>query len=258
MNAFEERKTRIEFIEEGHKYIIDGNPDVIYTSVTTFIHELFPKFNADMIIYGMMKSPNWPNSQYYGKTSDEIKQEWEDKKNLAATLGTQLHAMIENFYNSRDISPDDKCFSDFLKFEEEFVQKESLSCFLSEARIFDEEIRIAGSVDMIYNTKDNSDECYIFDWKRTPLLKKVGGYGKGFPPINKYPNNNFSQYTMQLNLYKYIIEKNYGKKVLGLFLVLFHPSRESYELVELPVITEDIKKIIQHRLEKLAEPNEEE
>lgn len=252
MNAFEERKNRIQFIEEGHKYIVDNNPNIIYTSVTTFVHELFPKFNADLIIYGMMKSPNWPNSQYFGKTSDEIKEEWENKKNLAAKLGTELHAMIENFYNSQNVVYEDKCFTDFLKFEEEIVQKESFSCFLSEARIFDEDIRIAGSVDMIYNTKDKSSDCYIFDWKRTPTLKKTGGYGKGLNPINKYPNNNFSHYTMQLNLYKYIIEKNYNKKVIGLFLVLFHPTRESYELVEIPIITEDIEKLVKYRLEKIS------
>ena len=199
-----------------------------------------------------MKSANWSNSPYFGKTPEQIKDEWEEKRESAASLGTKLHAMIENFYNSRDVTYDDKCFLDFLKFESEIVQKESFSCFLSEARIFDEDIKIAGSVDMIYNTKDNSKDCYIFDWKRTPTLKKIGGYGKGFYPMSKYANNNFSHYTMQLNLYKYIIEKNYDRKVLGLFLVLFHPTRESYELVEVPIITEDIENLVKYRLEQLA------
>jgi hypothetical protein len=41
-------------------------------SVTTLIHSLFPEFNANLIIKRMMKSPNWPQSQYYGKTPEQI------------------------------------------------------------------------------------------------------------------------------------------------------------------------------------------
>ena len=38
------RDKHIKFYEEEHKYIIDLEPDVKYTSVTTWIHEHFEKF----------------------------------------------------------------------------------------------------------------------------------------------------------------------------------------------------------------------
>ena len=44
------RDIRIQFFEKEHKYIIDLEPDVKYTSVTTWIHEHFEKFDADKII----------------------------------------------------------------------------------------------------------------------------------------------------------------------------------------------------------------
>ena len=47
-----------------------------YTSVTTLIHNAFEKFNADAIIDKMMKSSKWTESQYYGMTKQEIKNQW--------------------------------------------------------------------------------------------------------------------------------------------------------------------------------------
>ena len=35
----------------------------------------------------MMSSKNWPNNKYYGKTSDEIKQLWEQNRDQAAEAG---------------------------------------------------------------------------------------------------------------------------------------------------------------------------
>ena len=44
-----ERDQYIQFFEEGHKYIISFEPEVKYTSVTTWNHTHFPKFDADAI-----------------------------------------------------------------------------------------------------------------------------------------------------------------------------------------------------------------
>ena len=53
------RDKHIHFFEEDHKYIIDTEPDVKYTSVTTWIHEHFEKFDADKIISKMMSGSGW-------------------------------------------------------------------------------------------------------------------------------------------------------------------------------------------------------
>ena len=56
------RDEHIQFDEPTHTYTIDG--DSSFTSVTTWNHSHFEKFNADKIIDRMMKSKNWPNSKY--------------------------------------------------------------------------------------------------------------------------------------------------------------------------------------------------
>ena len=53
------RDSNINFYEPTHTYTILNDKKSKYTSVTTFIHTLFDKFDADKIIQNMMKSKNW-------------------------------------------------------------------------------------------------------------------------------------------------------------------------------------------------------
>ena len=46
-----------------------------------------------------MKSPNWPNNKYYGKTKEEIKLMWKENGIEAAKMGTAMPAMFEYYYN---------------------------------------------------------------------------------------------------------------------------------------------------------------
>ena len=65
------RDSHITFDEGPHIYTIDG--DSGFTSVTTWNHSHFEKFNSDFVIDKMMKSKNWSNNKLYGKTPVEIK-----------------------------------------------------------------------------------------------------------------------------------------------------------------------------------------
>ena len=97
-----ERDARIEFDPVPHKYTIDGNvdPGAAYTSVTTWNHSHFEQFDADAVIAKMMASKNWAtNVKYRGKTSDQIKAEWDLNRDQAAAAGTEMHAAIELYYN---------------------------------------------------------------------------------------------------------------------------------------------------------------
>ena len=96
-----ERDKYITFQEEGHKYTVDGKTD--YTSVTTWIHSLFENFNSDRVIENMMKSKNWPNNKYFGKTKEEIKAIWDCNRDVAASAGTRLHYDIECKYNGLEV-----------------------------------------------------------------------------------------------------------------------------------------------------------
>ena len=69
------------------KYIIELEPDVKYTSVTTWIHEHFEKFDSDKIITKMMSGSGWKKGhKYWGMTPEQIKSQWNNNKDAVSFL----------------------------------------------------------------------------------------------------------------------------------------------------------------------------
>ena len=86
------RDKHIQFFEEDHKYVIDLEPDTKYTSVTTWVHEHFEKFDSDKIIKKMMSGQGWKEGhKYWGMTADEIKNQWNSNKDKVSGAGTDLN-----------------------------------------------------------------------------------------------------------------------------------------------------------------------
>ena len=160
-----ELDNHIKFDEGPHIYTIDGDSN--YTSVTTWIHKHFSKFDADKIINNMMKSKNWENSKYYGMSKCQIKKLWKDNGKQASEAGTKMHQDIENFYNKLNPSNNSIEFAYFLKFQKKFSH---LNPFRTEWMIYDKELKLAGSVDMIFENEDGTLELY--DWKRCKEISK--------------------------------------------------------------------------------------
>lgn len=237
------RDEHIQFIEEGHLYIVDG--DTTYTSVTTFIHGFFKPFDAKTVIQKMKKSQRWSTSPYYGKTDEEIMDEWEQKRVNSASSGTYMHQQIERFYNGEesDTEPIQKEWQLFNGFERDFAR----TPYRTEWYVYDEEAKLAGSIDMVFLDADNDRDLIIVDWKRTSELKSKNFYQKGLYPVNHLDDCNFSHYSLQLNTYKYILEKNYGKRVTQMFLVVLHPNNSEYIQVEVPVLQHEVRAMVQER-----------
>lgn len=248
------RDSHIHFFEEEHKYEIDDPSDTSnekYTSVTTFIHSLFKPFDADIIIDKMMKSPKWPSSPYYGMTALEIKSKWEEKRDAAASAGTKMHLSIENYYNQVPNEPsleESVEFKYFKAFQEEVIEKNEWIPYRTEWTVYDIETKLAGSIDIIYQVNRNNDtELVIYDWKRAENIKKEG-FDSGKSPIDHLPDTNFWHYALQLNIYKYILEKNYGKRITQLCLVVLHPSNNGYKLFEVPALPDEITDVMNFRM----------
>lgn len=231
------RDNRCVFDEEPHIYYIDGKNDNI--SVTTLVHnQLFPHFDADKIINRMMNSKKWTDSKYYGMTKAEIKQQWEDNKNESATQGTFLHLCIELFYNQQPKENNSVEYQYFLNFQNDIGHK--LTPYRTEWVVFDEEVKLCGSIDMIYQqTKEDDTNLIIYDWKRT---KKITDFSNemGYEPLNHLPNSNFWHYSLQLNIYKRILENNYDKKISEMYLLVLHPDNQNYIRKKVPILADEI------------------
>lgn len=265
------RDSNIQFFEKDHKYIILSEPTVKYTSVTTWIHTHFEEFNADKIISAIMKSKGWKKGhKYWGLTAEQIKTQWNSNGTSVAGAGTDLHYEIECFNNNNSfknnynytnkelyelyfdnnrekhnitVSPEWQYYINFIR---DFPD---LKPYRTEWLIYNEDVKISGSVDMVY---ENPDGTYsIYDWKRSKNITRINNFNKfALPPdICHLPDSNFWHYALQLNTYKVILEEKYGKKITDLFLVRLHPDAEeqNYELIKLPNLSKEVKDLFLER-----------
>jgi len=240
---FHERDGHIKFDEGPHIYHIDG--DSSFTSVTTWNHSHFEHFNADKIIKKMMNGRNWKNSKYYGKSSEEIKAEWKENGRKASEAGTKMHYDIECFYNNMSITNNSIEYDYFLRF---YKQHKELEPYRTEWMIYDKELKLAGSIDMVFKNKDGS--LSIYDWKRCKNIKKENPWQSAKTEcISHLPDTNYWHYTLQLNTYKKILETKYGKRVKNLYLVCLHPdnSSKTYEKIKVPVLKSEIRDLFELR-----------
>jgi ATP-dependent exoDNAse (exonuclease V) beta subunit len=232
----------ITFDEGPHIYTIKG--DSSFTSVTTWVHGHFEKFNADKVIKNMMLSRNWGNSKYSKKTPDQIKAEWDQNKNEAAAAGTKMHYDIECFYNEcyKNTNNSEE-FTYFMNFQNDIGQ--TMTPYRTEWMVYHEEYKLAGSIDMIFENPDGT--LQIYDWKRCKEIKKANAWGKYSitPELDHLPDTNFWHYALQLNTYKKIIEEKYGKTVTNMYLVCLHPNNHNnnYLRFEVPNLQDELNEV---------------
>jgi len=264
------RDKNIKFYENSHKYIILTDETNSYTSVTTWVHEHFEKFDSDKIIDKMMSSDKWREGhKYWGMSKEQIKTQWSSSN--GAEAGTNLHYEIECFNNDKRFQFDytnkelyeiywcdnkDKHNSKSIEWQYfiNFIKDhQQLKPYRTEWTIYHEDTKIAGSVDMIYENPDGT--LSIYDWKRSKNITRINNFNKFSitPLICHLPDSNFWHYALQLNIYKVILETKYDKKIKDLFLVRLHPDSEekNYELIELPDLSIEIKQLFSERIKHL-------
>lgn len=197
-----------------------------------------------------MKSKKWNNNKYYGMTKQEIKDVWEKNRVEASSAGTAMHRDIELFYNDVPLKNDSIEFNYFLKFNNDFKE---LIPYRTEWEVFSEELKLAGSIDMIYENPDGT--LQIYDWKRCKEIKKTNVFENGNYPVDHLPNTNYWHYSLQLNIYRRILQKEYGKLVTNLYLVCLHPNQTSYQRIEVPIMDAEIDEIFEFRKNQIIKDN---
>lgn len=240
-----ERDKFIEFEEISHKYTINGEDG--YVSVTTFNHSHFPNFDSDKIIDGILNNKRMTDStyRYFGKTKEDILKEWNANAVSASSLGTNMHNNIEFFYNGieiNDSSIEYKYFKNFV------ADHENLIPYRSEWCVYNQDIKLAGSIDMVFQDK-YTKKFHVYDWKRVKTIEYDSSFGKFAitPCIKHIPDTNFWVYSLQLNVYKAILEEKYGMKIDDLYLIVCHPDNSNYEKIECFDLSKEVKDLFEYR-----------
>ena len=88
--------------------------------------------------------------------------------------------------------------------------------------------------------KEDGNHLVIYDWKRVKNIQDENRFERGFKPINHLPNSNYWHYSLQLNIYKRILEKNYDKIIDAMYLLWLHPNNKSYIEIKVPDLSTEI------------------
>jgi hypothetical protein len=226
----------------NHTYIVKGQTSPL-TSVTTLIESYLKPVQAEDILdkhYANWQSDPDKRPDLYGCSRMEIALRWKKSACHQAALGTLLHRSIERYYNGMRPLYAKELTAEWEQFQT-FQAECNPGAYRSEMPLYSDMHQVGGTVDMI---ADNSDNTFtLYDWKRTKhdLYSCYAGQGAkeyGHYPLQSIPNNKAGRHAMQLNLYRAIVETQYGMRVKGMFIVRFHSSLNSYQCRQIPRLVE--------------------
>ncbi len=221
-------------LDENHVYKLDNKT---YTSVTTLVHRCFDVFNADKILEKMRIK----GTKYEGMTKEEIKEMWNKNALEAQQQGTRMHSVIERYYKNEEVTNEEWELPEVQQFKA-FTEMNVLTPHGVEWCIYMEDIQLAGTIDFAAVNKDGTLDLY--DWKRAKQMDVHNSYNKYSSIVHHIPDTNFGHYTVQLNLYKYMIEQKYNKRVRHMYLVCMYPTQMTFKQYEVQDIQTDIPTIL--------------
>jgi hypothetical protein len=244
-----EQDQHIDFEPYEHIYIYDGRIRLL--PVSSLIAYFFDEFNALQMAF--------QQCERYMIPIEESLDKWERTGRLASEVGTFVHAQTENYF--RDGTFETLCS---LRFGNEteaisvvrerdhflhFVKDYDIHPYRQEWPVYDTELNIAGTIDMICKNADGT--FTIYDWKRSSKVVNALGqpFTEGFGgKMSKngisLPDTSFYHYCIQQNLYRYMLETHYGLRVRAMNLVVLCPDYPTYYVVPVPRMEEVVSQVI--------------
>lgn len=273
----------IAFVEETHKYFDVTNPDAVFTSVTTMIHEYTQPFDKDFwsaykALEKLLPKDVWNvekksllNSKKFDKVlldlhsiaendfnreQQNILDEWDNENRKSCERGTKIHADLENsFYSKKDdislskfeIGGKFECRKDYSELDiENGVYPEYLISRVSD----DGKLRIAGQIDLLVK---KGNKIIIADWKTNKKIETKSFFNSKTKtsvkmkfPLNNLDDVNYWHYTLQLSTYAWMIQKlNPEFEIEDLVLVHFDHS-DNMTVYHLPYLKTEVIKMLNH------------
>lgn len=241
INAFK----GLVFVEEGHKYFLNGKEITCVSNVT---HLFKPEFDVEERAKGCYnRYYNDETSQYYGMSVEQIKEAWRINSKNACEHGTQRHEFSEScfYYMTRQYDKILPEFKDRLRedggFEALYPKEEAAVKFyesmpkciipiLAETKVYDEDLGYSGTFDLLcyYDAElDGRDAeksgLMVLDWKTNKDLFKNFNGQTLLPPFDELLDMPVSIYKLQLSLYQNCLEK-IGMKVIARRLMWLKPD----------------------------------
>lgn len=214
----------LQFEEKSHTYTWNGEK---LRSVTDLIYEFFP-FNLQAIAQSKARKFNMPVEDMLKIITYEAE--------VASLWGSYVHKQAENYFHGL---PTDANIA--LQLAQFFKDFDFLKKYQAEWRVCALPWKVAGTIDLLM--EDAEGKLYIFDWKTSKEIYINSKYA-GKPPLDHLDDSNYTTYSLQLNLYKSIIEHFYGKRVHYMGIVQINPHKRSYKLIQALDLQDDVYNLL--------------
>jgi len=244
----------VTFFDEPHKYYVN-NRELI--SVTTLIHQYQGDFESDY--WSDYKAKQFNLKQY------QILRAWNFINKKGTVKGSAIHDYAENlFQNKKYEYPKNIILKEFgfdPVINEYMKTKSHVNNFYNDVQgrlipiraelvMYDKETYIGGMLDMLfYNVK--AKEFQIWDHKTNKDFTYEEPSRHLLDELFLLEDCDLEVYSLQLGLYKYIIEKNVPIKLGKSYLIWYSHNNENYEIIECKDRTYYVNKIIEKRIEEI-------
>lgn len=219
------KEKKIKFYPVSHQYKLGRTK---LTSVTTFIGQFFPPFEAKKIARKL--AGFWINKQRKHGVRYWLK-EWKE----AAQHGTDVHSLMEEAVQG--VVPNDlykfeertyKKYRQGVLFVDNFPRSLTKPRQVAEQIIYDEELGLAGTIDLLFFHGDN--KVTLVDYKTNKKISKDCYGKKGYKVLKDMDASNINKYSLQLTMYAYMLERK-GYEIDKLILVhLMEDKYKEYEI----------------------------
>jgi hypothetical protein len=213
------------FEEEAHTY---HYKDIKYESVTSYIKRFKTPFDKGF----------WSKKKAAERGVDVsvVLDEWQGKADVANDLGTRVHKWIEDFWSgdAKELTEEDEpAFAERIgKFMDLHEQRfKNLVPLSSELKIFCRKWKLAGTIDqpfLMWDEKQNKVLFLIGDWKTNKEFRSddhpKGRYKKLLHPFSHLWENHLNEYSIQVSLYRLMLEEEIGIESHGGFLCHIGPE----------------------------------
>jgi hypothetical protein len=244
--SIEESFSNVKFFDKNHTYTINDSP--AKTSVSGLIKNYEKPFAKEKIAEYVAKRDN--------KSVDAVLSEWEFLKDYSCHKGSEFHLFVENYFHRKQIVIDKQAIIDFYKKRSGFYKENSIQNYYEEMAqliknflnfynwwkkdhiliktefvIGDTDTKICGTIDNLsFNKK--TKELVMFDYKTNKEIKKKNPRDETFlEPIGYLSHCEYIKYSLQLNLYQTIFQKN-SKFQIPKSYIVWVANKENYELME--------------------------
>ena len=148
---------------------------------------------------------------------------WEKEKNKACDRGTSLHKLLEDYITVGEQVDDYgwlyKTYDRCAEYNVDRYKK-----VLCEQLLWNEELKVSGLADLIYEHKDGT--FTVGDFKTNKRYRFSSDYNEWMlPPLDHLTVCEHSTYTMQLSIYAWLYEQLTGKKCRKLVIYYLKGDR---------------------------------